>query len=186
MKRAMVAMIGLILGAATAFGQAPERWIHIRVLGKGQKAETVRVNVPVSVAEQVLPAIDAHNLHKGKITLERKIEGVDLRALVAAVRNAPDNEFVHVQNPDEDVRVSKSGGYFLVKVRDNKQDKSPEQVDVRIPIAVVNALVSEGNEELNLLAALQTLKTFGDTELVTVTDNEQTVRIWIDSSSTAE
>lgn len=184
MKRVLAGLFGIILGATAAFAQAPERWIHVRVLG--QKAETVRVNVPVSVAEQVLPALDVHNLHKGKVTLKGKVEGIDLRALIAAVRNAPDNEFVRVQNPTEDVRVSKSGDYFIVKVRDNKRSESPEQVDIKIPIAVVNALVSEGNDELNLLAALQVLKTYGDTELVTVTDKNQSVRIWIDSNSTAD
>ena len=113
MKRVLAGIFGILLGATAAFGQAPERWIHIRVVGSGQNAESVRVNVPVSVAEQVLPAIDAHNLHKGKVTLSGKVEGIDLRALVAAVRNSPDNEFVSVQNPTEDVRVSKSGEYFI-------------------------------------------------------------------------
>ena len=180
MKRVLAGIFGILLGATAAFGQAPERWIHIRVVGSGQNAESVRVNVPVSVAEQVLPAIDAHNLHKGKVTLSGKVEGIDLRALVAAVRNSPDNEFVSVQNPNETVRVSKSGEYFIVKVRDNKQSESPEQVDVKIPIAVVNALISEGSDELNVLAALQTLKTVGDMELVTVKDKDESVRIWID------
>ena len=186
MKRIWIATLGIMLAAATAFGQTAEKWIHIRVIGHTERAESVRVNVPVSVAEQVLPAIDANRLHHGVVTIDnKKLQGVDVKALLDAVRNAPDNEFVSVKSKDEDVHVSKSGAYFLVKVRDNKGEKA-ENVDVKVPIAVVNALLSSGNDQLNVLAALQTLKTFGDTELVSVNDGEQSVRIWIDSRSDAE
>lgn len=190
MKRALLGMAGILLGATMALAQAPERWFHIRVISSDAKGETVRVNIPMSVAEQVLPAIHAKDLNDGKVRIHGKMNDVDVRALLDAVAKSPDNEFVTVQSKDENVRVAKSGEYLLVKVRDQegKNNEKPEQVDVKVPISVVKALLSdsESPDELNVLAALQALKAYGDTELVTVTDKDQTVRIWVDSRNTTD
>lgn len=185
MKKVISATIVILAGAAMAFAQTSERWLHVRVVSTGDKAETVRVNVPISVAEQVLPAIHANNLNDGKVKIHGEFKDVDLRALLDAVSKSPDNEFVTVQNADENVRVAKAGQYLLVKVRDNKKD-NPQQVDVKVPITVVNALLSGEKDELNVLAAVRALKAFGDLDLVTVKEKDQTVRIWVDARSTAD
>jgi hypothetical protein len=51
---------------------------------------------------------------------------------------------------------------------------------------VVAALLSGGKDELDLVAALQALGDHPDTELVTVEDGENTVRVWLDSKNTAD
>ena len=190
MKRALLGMVGILLGATMALAQAPERWFHIRVVSTDAKGEIVRVNVPMSVAEQVLPAIHAKGLNDGKVRIHGKVNDVDVRALLDAVAKSPDNEFVTVESRDENVRVAKSGEYLLVKVRDHqgKDKEKPEQVDVKVPISVVKALLSntESKDELNVLAALQALKAYENLDLVTVTDNDQTVRIWVDSRNTTD
>jgi len=35
-----------------------DRWLHVRVISTNPKAKTVRVNVPLEMAEKVLPAIN--------------------------------------------------------------------------------------------------------------------------------
>jgi hypothetical protein len=191
MKKTLLGLMGILLGATMAFAQAPERWFHIRVVSTDANGETVRVNVPLSVAEQVLPAIHAHDLNDGKVTLHgNKINDVDLRAVLDAVAKSPDNEFVTVESKDENVRVAKAGEYLLIKVREHKgkNNDTPEQVDVKVPIAVVKAMISgtESRDEINVLAGLAALKSFGDLDLVTVTDKDQTVRIWVDSRNTTD
>jgi hypothetical protein len=185
MKKTIPGIIAILLGATIAFAQAPERWLHVRVVSTGAKGETVRVNVPISVAEQVLPAIHTNDLNNGKVKIKGKMDDVDLHALLDAVSKSPDNEFVTVENSDENVRVAKSGEYLLVKVRDNKKG-SPEQVDIKVPISVVNALVSGEKDELDVLAAVRALKAYGDLDLVTVKEKDQTVRIWVDARNTAD
>jgi hypothetical protein len=185
MKKTIPGIIALFLGATMAFAQTSERWLHVRVVSTGDKGETVRVNVPMSVAEQVLPAIHTNDLNNGIVKIKGDLDEVDLRAILDAVSKSPDNEFVTVQNVDEDVRVAKSGPYLLVKVTDRKKG-SPEQVDVKVPISVVNALISGQKDELNVLAGLRALKAVGDLDLVTVKDKDQTVRIWVDARSTAD
>lgn len=184
MKRTLVGLACLLLSATVALAQAPERWLHVRVVSLADKGETVRVNLPISVAEQVLPAIQANDLQGGKVKLHGKVNGIDLRALLEAVRKSPDNEFVTVQSASENVRVAKAGEYLLVKVRENKG--SPEQVDVKVPIPVMDALLSGGKDELDVVAALRALKAYGDLDLVSVTDKDQHVRIWVDSRNTAD
>jgi hypothetical protein len=185
MKKLCLGLAGVLAFAAVAFAQAPERWVHIRVDGSGAKSEYVRVNVPMSVAEQVLPAIHSKDLNDGKVKIHGNVKDVDVRALLEAVAHSPDNEFVTVKSKDQDVRVAKAGEYLLVRVRE-KGEKSPQQVDVKIPMAVVRALLSDSQntDELNVLAALKVLKSYGNVDLVTVTGKNETVRVWVDSSNT--
>jgi hypothetical protein len=176
-----------------------DKWLHVTVNSKTANGETVRVNVPLSLIEKVLPAINKDKLHSGKIRInECRVEGVDLRAVLEAVKGAKDGEFVTVEGPRENVRVAKENGYLIVKVRDMKRhrakDETPdkagqpveERVDVKIPFSVVEALLSGANDELDLVAAIRALAAHGDSILVSVEDHENTVRVWVDSKNTGQ
>lgn len=112
------------------------------------------------------------------------LNGVDLRALLDAVRTTADGEFVKVESPEEDVRVAKEGDHLLVRVRENHHQN--QKVDVRVPMTVVNAMLSGSKDELDLVAGIRALSAYGDTALVTVDDKEESVRIWVDSRSTMD
>jgi hypothetical protein len=161
-----------------------DRWLHIRVDNPDSKQETVRVNVPLELAEKVLPTINRDRLQSGKVKIDEiDCHGVDLHALLDAVRSSKDGEFVTVQNKDSDVRVAKQDHYFLVHVVDKTHASKKSRVDVKIPMKVVDALFSGGKDELDLVAGLRALSAQGDTELVSVNDEENTVRIWLDSKN---
>jgi hypothetical protein len=194
-QRRMFALVAALLLASTAAlapiaagraaqGTQPDRWLHVRVDNQEAKGELVRINLPLSFAEKVLPTIKHDKLRNGKITLDQA-NGVDLRALLEAVRTTKDGEFITVQGTTGDVRVAKQGGYLLVHARENK-DGSKKRVEVRVPLTVVDALLSAGNNELDLVAGLRALASQGDTELVTVKDEKSTVRIWLDSRNTSD
>src|SRR5437588_12547887 len=75
---AFISTAALLL-TVTAFGTPPQaskgaanssqtashndRWLHVRVTNPDSKEETVRVNVPLELAEKVLPTIDRDRLH---------------------------------------------------------------------------------------------------------------------------
>jgi ABC-type oligopeptide transport system substrate-binding subunit len=160
-----------------------DRWLHIRVTNPSKNEESVRVNVPLELAERVLPTINKDRLHGGRVRFDDiDCHGVDLRALAEAVRAAKDGEFVIVQNRDSDVRIAKRNGTVFVHVfAKNRPRKS--QVEVKVPMTVVDALFSGSKDELDLVAALHALSTQGDTELVSVKDEENTVRVWLDSKN---
>jgi len=182
-----------------------DQWIHVRVESKDNSGETVRVNVPVEMAEKVLPAINHENLRGGKVHIDNAhLDDVDLRALLEAVRSSKDGEYVTVQSNEDNVRVAKSAGYLYIHVTEkkvcNKTAKQTEgkdgsakntaakesKVEVKIPMKVVDALFSAGKDELDVLAALRALSASGDTELVNVKDDEDTVRVWIDSKNVSD
>jgi hypothetical protein len=156
------------------------------------------------MAEKVLPAINKDRLHDGKVRIDSgQVKDVDLRAILDAVRTAKDGQYVTVQSNENNVRVSKSNGMLYIIVTDKepakkaaaKEDaakgaKASEpvetKVEIKVPMKVVDALFSAGKDELDLVAALRALSAHGDTELVTVKDAENDVRIWIDSKNATE
>ncbi len=190
MKKTLWVLAGILVGATMALAQSAESWVHVRVVSADEKGETVKVNVPMSLAVAVLPAIHSDDLHDGKVHVRgHHSEDIDLRAVLEAVSKSPDNEYVTVESKEENVRVAKSGEYILIKVTDHKGNKEKaEQVDVKVPMSVVKALLTDVNDkdELNVLAALEALKAHGPLDLVTVHDGNESVRIWVDSKSTAD
>jgi len=200
MKRTLSGVFALIWLTTATLAVAAERWVHIKVVEAGEDGERVRVNIPLSLAEKVLPAIKADKLREGKVKVQcHELDEIDLRALVEAVRTAEDNEYVTVESKHENVRVAKSGGFLLVKVSEaaheakkaataqKAAEKKPgSTVDIKIPFTVVNALLSGEKDELNVLAAVRALNEYGDIELVAVNDESSTVRIWVDSKNTAD
>lgn len=185
-----IALLGIVFltttGALAGQTTQPERWLHVRVDSQAAKGEMVRVNVPLSLAEKILPTIHNDRLQDGKVAFNQaNLNGVDLRALLEAVRSTRDGEFVTVQGHDGEVRVAKQAGYLLVHVRENKE-MSKKHVEVRAPLTVVDALLSAGNNQLDLVAALRALAAHGDTELVSVKDEKSTVRVWVDSKSASD
>jgi hypothetical protein len=163
-----------------------DRWLHVRVISTDAKGESVRVNVPLELAEKVLPAINKNRLHDGKVKIDcAHVNDVDLRAMVDAIRTAKDGEYVTVQGNDNDVRVAKQSNYLIVHVLEKGKSRK-SQVEIKIPMKVVDALFSAGKDELDLVAALHALSAAGDTELVSVKDEENTVRVWLDSKNVAD
>jgi len=191
-------LLGLALIFLTRTGAlAADRWVHVKVEEGGAQGETVRINLPLSLAEKVLPAIHTDKLCAGKVKVSRDdIHDLDLRAIMEALRTAPDNEFITVESRHDNVRVAKAGGNLLIKVQENKEtagtkaktESKPrtETVNVTIPIPVVDALLSGSQDELDVLAAVRALGTVGDTVLVSVDDQHSKVRIWVDSRNTME
>ncbi len=184
-------VVGAQASAASGSGQTAtassrDRWLHVRVTNPSKNEETVRVNVPLELAEKVLPTINKDRLHGGKVRFDDiDCHGVDLHALVDAVRTSKDGEFVTVQSKDSDVRVAKQNGYLFVHVFEKNRPKH-SQVEVKVPMKVVDALFSAGKDELDLVAALHALSSQGDTELVSVKDEENTVRVWLDSKNSTD
>jgi hypothetical protein len=195
----------LPVSAVAQTSSKSDQWIHVRVESKDSKGETVRVNVPVEMAEKVLPAIRHENLQGGKIHIENAhLDDVDLRTMLDAVRTAKDGEYVTVQGEGDNVRIAKSAGYLYIHVTENKsggkhgkdaggKDAAAKfaparesKVEIKVPMKVVDALFSAGKDELDVVAALHALSANGDTELVSVKDEDNTVRIWIDSKNIAD
>jgi len=200
-RTALAAATTLLLIPGLALAQAPnaktssapsttsakqDRWLHVRVISSDAKGETVRVNVPLELAEKVLPAINHDRLHGGKVKIDcAHVNDLDLRAMVEAIRTAKDGEYVTVQSNENDIRVAKQDNHLIVHVLDKGKSKK-SQVEIKVPMKVVDALFSAGKDELDLVAALHALSAAGDTELVSVKGDDNTVRVWLDSKNVTD
>jgi hypothetical protein len=175
-RLAAAALIALCAAAGTA--TADDLWLHVAV-DEGPEGARVRVNLPLSMAETALGMIPEEELRGGKVRFEdSELTVAELRQLWTELQQSPDATFVEVEETDQRVQVSKSGGYLLVKAFEGGERS--QQVDVRIPAAVVDALLSGDGEELNVAAAVRALASHGAGELVTVADDETKVRVWVD------
>lgn len=183
-KRIALAGIALLLLATgTALAGMEGRWLHVRVQDHDDDGEYVAVNVPLELVGALLPTIETDEFRGGRIVIDDDdFEEIDLRAALKALRDTPDGEYVTVRSRDENVRVAKERGFFLIDAEDDDGDK----VRVRMPLKVVDAMLGSGRNEIDLMAALDVLADSGNGDLVTVESDDSSVRVWIDSDQTGD
>jgi ribonuclease HI len=181
----LAALAALFVSATLLFAvTTTTRYLHVRVSNPTTK-ELVRVNVPLMLAEKIIPAINHGQLRDGKIQCgDFTANSVNIRAILDALKTAPEGEFVSVQQIGNDVHVAKEHGQMVVHVIDKK---GGENVVVTVPWEVAQALITDTREDqLNVEAAIKALENIGDTTLVRVTGKDENVRVWVDSRNSDE
>jgi ribonuclease HI len=181
----LAALAALFVSATLLFAvTTTTRYLHVRVSNPTTK-ELVRVNVPLMLAEKIIPAINHGQLRDGKIQCgDFTANSVNIRAILDALKTAPEGEFVSVQQIGNDVHVAKEHGQMVIHVMDKK---GGENVDVTVPWEVAQALITDTREDqLNVEAAIKALENIGDTTLVRVTGKDENVRVWVDSRNSDE
>lgn len=181
--RSLAWALAVIVGSGVAMADS-DLWLHVKVdEADGAK---VMVNLPISLVEKALAMIPSGDWHDGHIMIDGDHEWSvsDLRDLWQEVRDAQDMTFVTVQDEGDNVRVWKEGGYLKVSVLEG--DGEDTEVNVRIPTRVVDALLSGEEDQLNFRAAIEALAAEGEGELVTVNDDNDRVRVWVDHTAEAE
>jgi len=196
LRAAPVAQAASQTAAKTEAPASVERWLHISVICKDEDGERVKVNVPISLARTVLNSIQKGDLNRGIVHINNAhMDDIDFRAILKAVKTSQDGEYVTVEGRDSNVQVRKQGGMLLIHVTDKSGkhihiDRSKpakeEEVDVKVPLEVADALFSGATDELNVSAALDVLSRHDQLELVSVHDSENTVRIWMDTKTTQD
>ena len=173
----------LVLLCAGVSSAASKMWVHVHIEDTA-KEETVKINLPISVIETMLPIIQEKQLREGRINFndsDLKVE--DLRKVWNDIREEGDMEFVSIESPKGHVRVVVEGNFLLVQPEDKSKDN---KVDIRIPLKVVDAMLSGKGNELNLTAAVKALRDSGVKDIITVKDNHSSVRVWIDDKNQAK
>jgi hypothetical protein len=180
----LIALGGLVASAAGT-PKADTYWLHVKVDQKGPDAETVRINLPIRLAAEVLPLIRDGRFHNGFVHVDSlgAYGDADLRRMLAALKDSPDGEYVTVDSPTETVRIRKDDGLLLITSRETGPE--PETVDVRIRMDVLEALLSGPPGELNVSAAVAVIGS-DEAELVTIHEADETVRIWVDGKAAAD
>lgn len=172
----------LVLMLSVAAQAASKEWLHVHVedMNGADGKDTVKVNIPISLVEAVLPLIEEKGIEGGKIQIhEKDFKVEDLRKVWNALKNEDDTEFVSIESKDANIKVMKEKGFLLVR----SDEKSDTTVDLKLPLQVVDAMLSGTGDELNLMAAVQALKNSGVKDFISVKDKNATVRVWIDDQN---
>jgi hypothetical protein len=156
-------------------------WIHIHV--RDARDARVAINLPVSMVESLAGAIPVEARGNARLRFDDDdISVAELRKAWRELRNHPDATFLTVDEADSNVRVAKQGRYLVVRAHERRGGR-PGQVEMKIPGAVVDALLAGTGEQIDLVGALRALARHGEGELVTVDGSGETVRIWVDRHS---
>jgi hypothetical protein len=170
---------GLNAGAA----RAADLWLHVDVHGdKG--GEEAKINLPVSMIHNLAGMIPEETRSHGRVHVkDHDYDVAELRRAWRELEQGPDATYLTVNDPQSKVRIAKRGGYLELRATDH--GGKAENVEAKIPLSVMAALLSGSGDQLNVDAALDELARFGEGELLTVTSDDETVRIWVDHASEA-
>jgi hypothetical protein len=122
----------------------------------------------------------SHRAHaSGRVRVkDRDYSVAELRRVWRELELGPDATYVTINERDSKVRIAKQGLYLVMEADDRLQG---EEVQARIPLTVMRALLSGSGDELDFGAAIQALAREGAGELITVTGDDETVRVWVDA-----
>ncbi len=181
-KHALIWALAVVVSAGVATADS-DLWLHVKVDESG--GAKVVVNLPIGIVEKAMSMIPAEDWNHGHVMIDGRHDWsvAELRELWNEVSGTPDMTFVTVEDDGEKVRVWKEGDYLKVRAI---EDDGGADVNVQIPSRVVDALLSGEGEELNFRAAIEALAAEGEGELVTVTDDDDRVRVWVDHVAEAE
>jgi hypothetical protein len=171
--------IALLIGAlAAGRAVAEDLWIHVQV-NEGKEDASVEINLPLSALEKMDGFIPREARESGRFRYnDRDYDVSDLRSMWDELQRSPDATLIRVKEKDSRVHIEKRGDHLHVHALET--GAGHEEVEIKMPLDVVSALLSGSGDELNIAAALRALARRGEGELLTVNGVNETVRIWVD------
>jgi hypothetical protein len=175
-KKTPFALLLVLLAGVLVW--ASNSTLHVTV-SEGEE-EKVSLNLPVSVVSALLPVLESQmgpHLQKDHVRLGgHELDIEQLRQIWSALKVEGSYELANIQSADEKIRVTLDEENLLVQT----DEDSEEQIHVRLPVSVVDELLSGNGDELNLAGALGKLASLGAADLVEVRSRDSHVRVWMD------
>jgi hypothetical protein len=172
----------ILLGTAVAAEASSDLWLHVKVRESGGDGGRVSISLPLSVVEAVAPLLPAEARTAARLRVgDQDLSVADLRRIWRQMRSAPEATFITVDDASGHVRVARQGATLVIRAADT--GPHGDRVEVRIPAAVVDALLAGNEQSLDLAGAITALARSGQGELVTVNGDNDTVRMWVDSDA---
>ena len=177
-KVLILVAIAALLAAPAAYAAENSRWINVHVTENSSNTN-VEVHLPLNLVLTVLRNVDVEHFHGGQVDLELDEDlDINLPEIMQAIKDAPDGKFVTVTSDEADVNVHKQAGTIFVSV--NQKEDEMAQVEVTMPMELMDALSFGEENTLDVATLLQSFDKLPNGELVKVTSNEANVRVWIE------
>ncbi|HSR69053.1 MAG TPA: hypothetical protein VLU25_14040 [Acidobacteriota bacterium] len=170
-------LLTLLLFTVPAFGG---QWLHLSVEEEGSN-EGVRINLPLSFAKLLLPIVeDEMRADLSQVEIhDRELSAREMREIWQTIKAEGDYRLASIRGRRSELVLALEGEYLIVRSSRGSRDR----VDMRLPIAIVDALFSGSSDRLNLSAALDVLSSYAqqDVTLVDIVDGDDRarVRLWI-------
>ncbi len=121
-------------------------------MSEHSEGTNVEVHLPLNLVLSVLKSVDVDNFHRGHVDLDIDDADIDWAEIFAAVKDAPDGQFVTVDSHDAKVSVSKQGGTLLIDV--DEMDGDNAKVKVTVPVEFMDALSINDSSQIDVAALL--------------------------------
>ncbi len=184
---ALPVLVAPWLTPTPAASASSDRWLHIAVDGTAEDPERVRIHLPMKLVAALEPIVEKYGWGDGDFACKfngTSFDRAQIVEILKAVSEAKDGELITIDDAEDHVRVTKEKNDLVIRVREQKD--STAKVDVRMPLTVARALASGKGDDLDLGAALEALSKVESSELVSVQDDGERVRIWIDAKNTSD
>lgn len=204
---------GAAIGIHAAQAQDPQPWIHLDMTGeRGANMNLNLPLAAIEAALAMAPEAVVDGDGQLQLGGDRQIPVTAIRAAWAQLRDVGDLEIANIRDGRQSIRVAREGDTLLVDVtgtddggeggadhddaehdgdagHDDDGDERRRgrrdigEVQVRVPMSVVDALLSGTGETLDVRAAIQELAALRG-EMVQVDHPDGRIRVWIDESPT--
>jgi hypothetical protein len=176
-KITIIAAIFVVAAGLAIADDTGTRWVNVHVT-EHTEGTNVEVHLPLNLVLSVLRSVDVDNFHNGQVDLDIHDTDIDWHEVLAAVKDAPDGQFVTVDSPDAQVNVRKEGGTLFIDVNEVEGDNA--KVKVRVPMELMDALSINEQSQIDVAALLSSFEQFPNGDLVTVESDDANVRVWIE------
>lgn len=170
-----IALAVTVATPAMAADAAAGKWFHMTVHEQDRGRSRVRVHLPLSAVAKAAPLVPVRGVRSGSIRIGgTRLQVSELRRVWVAL---PEGTETTLPEPHEQVKLKRQQGYLVMSIADPN-----EPAAVRIPAAVVDALLSSAGDDLNFAAAARAVATIAPSEVLAVATDHTTIRMWVDST----
>jgi hypothetical protein len=175
MRRRTMVLAGVMVLSASMGWCETTRWLNV-VVNEPAKDTEVKLHLPLPLVTAVLASVDSEGLRHGRVKVCTDTHDVDWQAVLAAVRTAPEGQYVTVKDPEVDVRVRKVQGRIEVEV--DERGEGGDHVRLRLPLELIDALKFE-DDSLDVAGFVSRLGA-STGELLLLESRDADVRIWVE------
>lgn len=171
-------LLATLQATIAASALASNLWLHVRV-ERADDPKRVTVNLPLSALERAAPLFPKGALGQSRIELEgTTLRFRDFSAIVRSLEKHP-MAWVRIDRGDGPVLFSRRGDQIHLSI-EREENWAASRGEMRMPLAIAQALVSGNRGEFNIPAAIEYLAANGG-EILLVDRDDARVRFWVDA-----
>lgn len=175
LSRSFVLGVTVILSVVSIIAvQEPQSWFHVQIEDEGD-AQDLNLDLPLRTVSGILGMVPNVAVENGHLRLsdEQRLEVAAFREVWQKLQSTGEDELVSQHREKVSIRVVRIGERIGIFVEDDG-----EFIQLDVPTAVVDALLSDDGTTLNIDAALDVLKNLSG-ESIFLTESNRRIRVWI-------